>query len=111
MRMNRRRKETGKIKKIALERIEILLENADKVYRTDSTLAQNYADKARKIAMKARVRIPRKWRFRFCPKCKRYLYPGISARVRIKPGNPSRVILHCNYCELRTKSIPLKTKN
>ncbi|HUU89360.1 MAG TPA: ribonuclease P [Candidatus Glassbacteria bacterium] len=108
--MNRRRKETGKIKIIALERIEILLENADKVYKTDSTLAQNYAEKARKIAMKARVRIPRKWRFRFCNKCKMYLYPGISSRVRIKSGKPSRVTLHCNNCEQRTKSIPIKTK-
>ena len=109
--MNRRRKEAGKIKKIARERIEILLEKADNVYKKDPTLAQNYADNARKIAMKARVRLPRKWRFRFCSKCKKYLYPGINSRVRIKPGNPSRVILHCDNCEQRTKSIPLKTKN
>ncbi|MHA1124165.1 MAG: ribonuclease P protein component 4 [Candidatus Heimdallarchaeota archaeon] len=109
--MNRRRKETGKIKKIALERIEILLEKADKVYRTDPTLAQNYAEKARKVAMKARVRLPRKWRFRFCSSCKKYLYPGINARIRIKSGNPSRVIFHCDYCEQRTKSLPIKTKN
>ena len=105
--MSRRRKETGKIKKIAYERIEVLLEKADKVYRTDSTLAQNYAEKARKVAMKARVRIPRKWRFRFCKKCKKYLYPGITAHVRIKSGNPSRVIIHCDLCQQRTKSIPL----
>ncbi len=109
--MNRRRKETGKIKKIARERIEILLEKADKVYGTDSILAQNYADNARKVAMKARVRLPRKWRFRFCSKCKKFLYPGINARVRIKSGNPSRIILYCDYCEQRTKSIPIKTEN
>ncbi|MHA1187998.1 MAG: hypothetical protein ACTSSK_14195 [Candidatus Heimdallarchaeota archaeon] len=94
--MSRRRKETGKIKKIAQERIEILLENANK---------------ARKVAMKARVRLPRKWRFRFCNKCKKYLYPGINAQVRIKSGNPTRIILYCDYCEKRTKSIPIKTEN
>jgi ribonuclease P protein subunit RPR2 len=108
--MVRRHKEVRKIKKIALERIEILLEKADKIYKTDPTIAQNYADKARKVAMKARVRLPRKWRFRFCKKCKKFLYPGINARVRIKSGNPSRIILHCDYCEQRTKSIPLTTK-
>ena len=105
--MSRRRKETGKIKKIAYERIEILLEQADKIYRSDSSLAQNYANKARKIAMKARIRIPRKWRFRFCKTCKRYLYPGINSHIRVKPGNPSRVIIHCDYCHQRTKSLPL----
>ena len=108
--MVRQRKETGKVKKIAQERVEILLETADKVYKTDAILAQNYADKARKIAMKARVRLPRKWRFRFCSKCKKYLYPGLNARVRIKSGNPSRIILYCDNCAQRTKSIPLTSK-
>ena len=94
----RRRKEIDSTKQIALERIEILLTSADKIYTEDSALALNYGERARKIAMKAKVRMPEKWRQRYCNKCKKFLYPGINAHVRIKPGTPSRVVTYCEIC-------------
>ena len=105
--MNRRRKDKEQTKKIALERIEILLTKADSIYSDDSSLAQEYGEQARKIAMKAKVRIPRKWRFRFCQKCKRFLYPGINAHIRVKAGVPSRVITFCDYCQTSTRALVL----
>ena len=103
--MSRRRKDKEQTKKIALERIEILLTKADSIYSDDSPLAQKYGEQARKIAMKAKVRIPRKWHFRFCRKCKRFLYPGINARIRVKTGKPSRVITYCDYCQTSTRAL------
>jgi len=105
--MNRRRKDAEQTKKIAVERIEILLTKADAIYSEDNDLAQKYGEQARKIAMKAKVKIPRKWRFRFCRQCKRFLYPGINAHVRTKAGKPSRVITYCDFCQKSTRAMVL----
>ena len=105
--MSHRRKDKEQTKKIALERIEILLTKADTIYSDDSSLAQKYGEQARKIAMKAKVRIPRKWRFRFCRRCKRFLYPGINAHIRTKAATPSRVITFCEYCQANTRALVL----
>ncbi|NHJ31395.1 MAG: ribonuclease P [Asgard group archaeon] len=101
---SRREKQTTK--KIAQERIEILLTRADGIYSEEPELAQRYGDLARKIAMKARIRIPEKWRIRFCRKCKKFLYPGITTHVRIKSGISSRVVYYCDICKEGRKSKP-----
>ncbi|MHA1639306.1 MAG: ribonuclease P protein component 4 [Candidatus Heimdallarchaeota archaeon] len=100
----KRRREQNKIKKIALERITILLTRADAIYKTDQELALRYGQLARKIAMKARVKIPPKWRVRFCRNCKSFLYPGITARVRLKKSSThSRLLYTCLLCNERGK--------
>lgn len=88
-----------KTKDIAYQRIQILLSKADELYPKDPALAQRYGELARKIAMKVRIRLPVKWRKRYCRYCKRFLYPGINAHIRVKSGKPSRVILYCHYCD------------
>jgi ribonuclease P protein subunit RPR2 len=98
-----RRNSQKKIKNIAKERIEILLERADKIYSKEPELAVRYGDLARKIAMKARIRMPEQWRMRFCHNCKKYLYPGISAHVRIKSQKKSKIIYYCDYCGHRAR--------
>jgi ribonuclease P protein subunit RPR2 len=94
----RRRDEMRKIRKIAQERIDILLTRADEIYSHEPDLSQRYGELARKIAMKARIRMPEKWRMRYCHNCKKYLYPGITSRVRIKAKKPSRIVYFCNIC-------------
>ena len=95
----KRQKERRKVRKIALERINILLSRADDIYKNNSSLALRYSELARKIAMKARVKLPAKWRLRFCKKCKSFLYPGITARVRIQRSNVhSRLVYSCLLC-------------
>jgi len=98
------RREKQATKKIAQERIEILLTRADRIYSEDPELAQRYGDLARKIAMKARIRMSEKWRIRFCNKCKKFLYPGITTHVRIKSGTSSRVVYYCEICNVGKKS-------
>ena len=102
--MSRRRREKAAINKIALERIEILLSRADKIYKSDPVLAQRYGALARKIVMKARIQMPSKWRLRFCSKCKNFLYPGINARVRVKSGQHTRVVYYCEFCNTKARS-------
>ncbi|MBN1328710.1 MAG: ribonuclease P [Candidatus Heimdallarchaeota archaeon] len=101
--MNRRKNETRKLEQIATERITILLTRADAIYSNEPLLAQRYGDLARKIAMKARVPIPTQWQLRFCNKCKKFLYPGSTAHVRIKSGKPSRVVYYCDICKVGKK--------
>ncbi|MBD3191747.1 MAG: ribonuclease P [Candidatus Heimdallarchaeota archaeon] len=95
----KRYREKVKTKDIAFQRIHILLSKADEIYPQDHQLAQRYGELARKIAMKVRIRLPEKWSKRYCRHCKRFLYPGINAHIRVKPGKPSRVILYCHYCD------------
>ncbi|NHJ87124.1 MAG: ribonuclease P [Asgard group archaeon] len=105
--MNRKRRKDDTIE-IALERIEILLTRADEIYPEDHSLGQRYGDLARKIAMKARIRIPKKWRIRYCNNCKKFLYPGINTHIRIKSGKLSRVKYYCDICKVGFKTKLLK---
>ncbi|NHJ49816.1 MAG: ribonuclease P [Asgard group archaeon] len=107
----RRRDELKKIKKIAQERVDILLTRADEIYSHDPELAQRYGDLARKIAMKARIRMPEKWRMRYCHHCKKYLYPGITSKVRIKAKKPSRVVHFCIICGEKARVKMLEKNN
>ncbi|HJK77438.1 MAG TPA: ribonuclease P [Methanocorpusculum sp.] len=79
---------------IALERIEILFDQAYR-NRSDPALADRYVALAREIAMRHRMRIPRKFRRAFCPVCHVYIVPGDNFRVRIQHG---KVISTCRIC-------------
>ncbi len=88
----RRRRE---YEKIALERIEILMNLADKTYKDSPGYAQRYLDIARKIGMKTNVGIPKKWRFRMCKHCKKFLIFGQNSKVRL---SKSKVVVKCLNC-------------
>jgi ribonuclease P protein subunit RPR2 len=95
--------------KIAKERIRILFEEAEKAYPEHPERAQRYADLARKIAMRARVHLPRDLRRRICSKCKAYLVPGSSSRTRIRQRREPHVAITCLKCGHTTR-IPLRRK-
>lgn len=79
---------------IALERIEILFTQAHK-NRDNPVLANRYVALAREIAMRRRLRMPRKYRHSFCPACHAYFVPGENIRVRIQHR---KVISTCKNC-------------
>ncbi|MHA1859951.1 MAG: ribonuclease P protein component 4 [Candidatus Asgardarchaeia archaeon] len=83
---------------IAIQRIGILLSKARETIKDDAELSKRYVYLARKIAMKARVRIPRKWKIWICKKCNTYLLPGYNARVRIRENRMSHLIITCLNC-------------
>jgi len=84
------------IKKIAKQRIRILFEQAEKVFKKDPKLADRYVAIARRIAMKARVRIPKELKRRFCKHCYAYLVPGVNCRVRLVG---QKVVYYCFKCK------------
>jgi ribonuclease P protein subunit RPR2 len=83
-------------KEIVKERIEILVKSALK--EKDEALAARQARQAKKIAMRFRVRLPYEARQLFCKKCKAFVVPGRTARVRIGRANTRAVRITCLRC-------------
>jgi ribonuclease P protein subunit RPR2 len=83
-------------KEIAREHIDILIENALK--EQDEDLAAKQALQAKKIAMRFRVRLPYDARQLYCKKCKSFIVPGRSARVRIGRARTRAVRITCLRC-------------
>ncbi len=99
-----RRTDKHAMKRIARERIAHLFSQADGIFAADRQLANRYVQLARKLAMKARVRIPRELKRKFCRHCDTYLRPGANTRIRIAK---SRVIILCLACKRFTR-IPVR---
>lgn len=84
------------VKEIARERIEILVKGALK--EKDEELAGRQAALAKKVAMRHRVRMPYEARQLFCKKCKAFIVPGRTAKVRVGRANAKAVRITCLLC-------------
>ena len=93
-----RKKEQREKKKIALERINILFTLAERVFPYDKELANRYVEIALAIQQKAKVRMPRKWKRRYCKRCHSFLVPGVNARVRLRQKRMPHVVIKCLKC-------------
>ncbi|MDD1724990.1 MAG: ribonuclease P [Methanospirillum sp.] len=82
-------------RQIAQERIDILFKQADRFFSWDPYYSNRCVVHACHIAMKERIRIPSYLRRRYCRRCRTYLVPGRTGRVRIHRG---RVIITCLSC-------------
>jgi ribonuclease P protein subunit RPR2 len=96
-------------KQIAKQRIQTLFQLAKETFYEDPALAQRYVNIARKIAMAARIRLPKKYKRQLCKHCKSFILPGVNCRVRIKQQREPHVVITCLNCGKQTK-IPLKSK-
>lgn len=93
-----RRAEKEEQKRIAKERIEILFELADNTaIKGDLKRADGYVEQARKIAMKYNVRIPKRYKRKFCKYCYHYLLSPVTSRTRIN-SKEKRVEVLCFNC-------------
>lgn len=82
---------------IATERIERLQELArDAVRDGEFERARRYVRRARRIAERNRLTLPREFVRFSCDRCDAYLVPGINARVRLQPGH---VVVTCDCGE------------
>lgn len=88
----------NKIRKLALKRINTLFNLAIEMLHERPDLAQRYVEIARKIAMRTRTRIPRENRLLICRHCKKFIFPGVSARVRTQPRREPHIVVTCLYC-------------
>ncbi|MCC6051343.1 MAG: hypothetical protein LM580_11585 [Thermofilum sp.] len=96
------------LRDLARERVAILLELAEEVLREDEALARRYVELAFRIAAKARLKLPRRLKRRYCRRCKTPLVPGLTARVRVKRGcGGRRLVVTCLRCGF-IRRYPLK---
>jgi len=84
-------------KTIAEKRIIKLFNMAEKKAKEDNfELANRYVEIARKLSMRHLVKIPKKYKRKFCRHCYSYLLPSKNCRIRIYRG---KVIIYCNNCK------------
>lgn len=96
-------------RRIATQRVQTLFKLANETIREDSALAQRYAGLARKIAMAAKLRLPKEYRRQICRHCKSFILPGVNCRMRIKQRREPHVVITCLVCSGQMR-IPLKKK-
>lgn len=96
-------------RRIALERVRILMDKAVETHREDPERAQRYADLARRVAQRTRTHLPRDLRRMICPKCNALLVQGSTAHTRIRQTREPHVATTCHRCGHIVR-IPLRRK-
>ena len=86
-------------KKIALERMYLLINNAISNARLNPNLAQRQAILARRISTHHRIKMPYELRINFCRQCKNFIAPGINSRIRLGRSHLKSIRITCNFCE------------
>jgi ribonuclease P protein subunit RPR2 len=86
------------VRKIALERMQILIDNAISNARTNPELSQRHAQLARRISTKYNIRMPYVLRIVFCKKCKSFIAPGINSKIRLGRASVKSIRITCNFC-------------
>ncbi len=90
--------EREKRRRIAVERIDYLMNLADTAASLGNiSLATDYVKQARGIGMRYTIRLPARYKRRFCKYCYSYLKPMISSRTRINSVR-KRVEVKCLNC-------------
>lgn len=83
---------------VAEERIERLDELAREAASSGQTdLARQYVQRARRIAERNRLPLPRRFKRFTCDRCDAYLVPGRTARVRTRNGH---LVITCECGEI-----------
>ena len=86
-------------RKIALERMYILINNAISNARSNPDLSQRQASLARRISTHHRIKMPYELRINFCRQCKNFIAPGINSRIRLGRSHLKSIRITCNFCE------------
>jgi len=86
------------VRKIALERMEILVNQAISNARTNPDLSEKYGKLARRIGTKYNIRMPYDLRIVFCKKCKSFIAPGINSKIRLGRSSVKSIRISCNFC-------------
>jgi ribonuclease P protein subunit RPR2 len=84
--------------KIAMERMQILIDSAMTNARADPELSQRQALIARRISTKYKIRMPYPLRMVFCKNCKSFIAPGINSRIRLGRTSVKSIRISCNLC-------------
>jgi len=93
-----RRQKSDALRRIAGERIDILLRLARKAARFDADLSKKYVESAIRIGMRSGVRLGHDRKQFICRKCAIALVPGLNCRVRMRSDDATRVVVTCLEC-------------
>ena len=93
------------IKDLIIERMQILIKNAVSYARSNPELAQRQATLAKRLCTKYRIRMPYELRMHFCKKCKKFIVPGFTARVRIGRSSLKSIRITCGFCNYTYRKI------
>jgi ribonuclease P protein subunit RPR2 len=83
---------------LVLERMQILIKNALKNGRSNPELAERQALLAKRLSTKYRVRMPYELRMNYCKKCKKFIVPGFTARIRLGRSAIKSIRITCGFC-------------
>ncbi|HET6457521.1 MAG TPA: RNase P subunit [Nitrosopumilaceae archaeon] len=97
------------LRQIALERMQILIKNAVSNARTNPKLAERQASFAKKLSTKYRIRMPYDIRINFCKKCKKFIAPGVNARIRMGRSSVKSIRITCGFCNHTYRKIIQKS--
>ncbi|MBA0908616.1 MAG: ribonuclease P protein component 4 [Nitrosarchaeum sp.] len=86
------------LRKIALERMEILITNAISNAKMNPDLSQRQASLAQRISTRHKIRMPYQLRIVFCKKCKSFIAPGINSKIRLGRTSIKSIRITCNLC-------------
>lgn len=85
-------------RKLARERTERLWKLSLEETRSNPELACQWMSSARRIAQKARFRMPPEMTRGVCKRCGAPLIPGTSSRVRMRGGRREHLAITCLRC-------------
>ena len=63
----------------------------------DAPVAQRYAEAARRMGTRYRIRMPYEMRMIYCKRCKEFIPPGRGSRIRLGSG-PRAIRVTCMRC-------------
>ncbi len=96
-------------RQLASQRIQYLFRLARETISEEPQLAQRYAEIARRIAMRTKLRLPKEYKRMICRYCKSFIYPGVNSRVRVQQKREPHMVITCLVCG-KIMRIPLKRK-
>jgi ribonuclease P protein subunit RPR2 len=96
-------------KQIALDRIQILVKEAQSNISQNPELAQRQAGLAKKISTKYKVALPYEIRMQFCKKCKSFIPPGTS-RIRMGRSTLKSIRVTCRFCNHTYRKVIARPK-
>ncbi len=73
----------------------------------DMPRAEFFGEQARRLSKFLGVRIPREYKFFYCKKCKTFIFPGKTMKVRTRSTRESHIVIKCLKCGA-IKRIPFK---
>lgn len=86
------------IKQIARQRIEELFKQANEVSMANPKLASEYVELARKVAMSARIPLPKEFKRQICKNCHALLIQGFNCQVRLQQKREPHIVVTCLNC-------------